>query len=348
MIHLNIRSVPKNFSNFENYLFNLEHPFKIIALSENWLKEHNHSLYNLDGYQPEHRYCPVKNEGGVSLLIKNDTEYFVREDMCIQDDNAEFLFIEIDKSFIGKKQNAIVGVMYRPPDTDMNVFNECLNSILSKSKTEKKLLYIIADFNINLLNADTHNATQNFLNIMYSNSLLPNITKLSRVSSKSATLIDNIFSNSLLGNQSVLTGLMYCDISDHFPIFHIDYSNKIKLDDIIIKRRLYSEENIAGFSSALRDHNWNNVLGNTDPQAAYSTFMTDYMEIYNSSFPLKSFKKGYRNRKTWLSENLKKAIKIKNNLYKKSNKSQDPEHKRVYEKFRNKLYGMLTKAEKDH
>ena len=104
----------------------------------------------MDGYQPEHRYRPIKNGGGVSLLIKNDIEYYVREDMCIQNDNAESLFIEIDKSFIGKKQNAIVGVMYRPPDTDINVFNEYLDSILSKTKAEKKLLYILADFNINL------------------------------------------------------------------------------------------------------------------------------------------------------------------------------------------------------
>ena len=41
-------------------------------------------------------------------------------------------------------------------------------------------------------------------------------------------------------------------------------------------------------------------------------------------------------------------IKIKNSLYRKSNKSQDPEHQRIYKKLRNKLNGMLAKAEKEH
>ena len=348
LIHLNIRSAARNMSKFESYLSNLDHRFSIIALSENWLKDHNHSLYDMYGYQSEHRYRPLRGGGGVSLLVKSDIEYFVRNDLCLQNSSAESLFIEIDKSFIGKSQDAVVGVIYRPPDTDMTAFNDYLNSLLIKTKAEKKLLYILADFNINLLNADTHGATQDFLDIMYSNSLLPNITKPTRVTQRSATLIDNIFSNSLLSTESILTGIMYTDITDHFPIFHIDYSSTTQSNETVTKKRIYSECNVQRFSSALRSHEWNRVLSNDDPQTSYSTFITDYMEIYNSCFPLKTFKPGYKTRKTWLSENLKKAIKIKNGLYRKSNKSQDPEHFRIYRKFRNKLNGMLTKAEKEH
>ena len=119
MIHFNIRSAPKNLDSAEMYLSNLDHTFSIIALSENWLKLHNKDLFNMDGYQSEHRIRPIKNGGGVSLLVKNNIEYFVREDMCLQNDNIESLFIEIDKSFIGKNQDAVVGILYRPPDTDI-------------------------------------------------------------------------------------------------------------------------------------------------------------------------------------------------------------------------------------
>ena len=83
--------------------------------------------------------------------------------------------------------------MYRPPDTDIKAFNDHLSSIISKTQTEKKLLYILADFNINLLNADSHGATHDFLDIMYSNSLLPNINKPTRVIKRSSPLVDNIF-----------------------------------------------------------------------------------------------------------------------------------------------------------
>ena len=117
---------------------------------------------------------------------------------------------------------------------------------------------------------------------------------------------------------------------------------------LLLKKRLYSDDNIATFSAALSDHDWNSVISNNDPQVSYSIFIKDYMEIYNKCFPLKTFKRGYRNRKPWLSDNLKKAIKIKNNLYRKSNRSHDPKHTQIYKRFRNKLNGMLTKAEKEH
>ena len=348
MIHLNIRSAPKNLSKFESYLSNISHTFKIIALTENWLKPHNQSLFSMSGYKSEHRVRPSRGGGGVSLLIHEDMEYFVRNDLCTQSKFAESLFVQIDKSFIGKKQDAIVGVIYRPPDTDIDVFNEYLSSLLSQMKTEKKLLYILADFNINVLNAETHGATQDFLNIMYSNALLPNITKPTRVTKKSATLIDNIFSNSLLETNQILTGILYSDITDHFPVFHIDYSVSIQKEAMIIKKRIYSEANIANFTTALNNHDWSHVLNDGDAQSSYSRFITDYISIYNSSFPLKAFKEGYKNRKPWLSDGIKKQIKIKNSLYRRYIKSKDPDLWSIYTRFRNKINGLLVKAEKEH
>ena len=61
---------------------------------------------------------------------------------------------------------------------------------------------------------------------------------------------------------------------------------------------------------------------------------------------LYQIKQGYKTRKTWLSDNLKKAIKIKNNLYKRYLKTKNPELWPIYTRFRNKLNGMMEKAEK--
>ena len=38
--------------------------------------------------------------------------------------HMETIFIEIDKEQIGKDKNVIIGVIYKPPDTDITVFNE--------------------------------------------------------------------------------------------------------------------------------------------------------------------------------------------------------------------------------
>ena len=330
LLHTNIRSAPKNLFKLESYLSNIKHSFSILGISESWLREDDKSYYNLDNYKSEHKCRPFRGGGGVSLFIKDSIEYTVREDICVHNKSIESLFIEIKKDVVSKSQDVIVGIIYRPPDTDITAFNEYLHSILLKTKAEKKLLYLLGDYNINLLNADTHNATQDFTELMYSYSLLPNITKPTRVTKTSATLIDNIFSNNLLTSQSILTGILHTDISDHYPIFHIDYSSNIKHDDAVIKKRILSQTNLDNFSSALRNHNWDLLLSLDDAQAAYSCFMQDYICIYDTSFPIKTFKKGYKTRKPWLSEKLKNGIKVKKSFILQTEKNRWILNMRLY------------------
>ena len=82
----------------------------------------------------------------------------------------------------------------------------------------------MGDFSLNLMNYQSHNLTGKFLDMMYSNSFFPLITQPTRITSHSATLIDNIFQNSLETN--LLSGLLFTDISHHLPNFviHYDYS----------------------------------------------------------------------------------------------------------------------------
>ena len=52
----------------------------------------------------------------------------------------------------------------------------------------------MGDFNIDLLNMSTHQSTNDYIDINFTNSFLPLITKPTRITSTTATLIDNIFS----------------------------------------------------------------------------------------------------------------------------------------------------------
>ena len=75
------------------------------------------------------------------------------------------------------------------------------------------------DFNIDILKHNTHNYTGTFLDYMYSCGLYPLITKPSRITDITATLIDNIFTTEL--QFQVNSGLLITDISDHLPVFAI-------------------------------------------------------------------------------------------------------------------------------
>ena len=46
-------------------------------------------------------------------------------------------------------------------------------------------------------------------------------TENSAITQHTATLIDNIFTNDLTQLDSVINGIIFFDISDHLPIFHL-------------------------------------------------------------------------------------------------------------------------------
>ena len=71
-------------------------------------------------------------------------------------DVLESIFIEIDKHVFNKNSNIVIGVIYRPPNTDIYCYNESLNIILEKLKNENKLCFLMDDYNINLLNSEKH------------------------------------------------------------------------------------------------------------------------------------------------------------------------------------------------
>ena len=106
------------------------------------------------------------------------------------------------------------------------------------------------------------------------------------------------------------------------------------------------------FNRALHEFKWDDVLNMDDPQKAYTEFHNKYTRLFNDCFPIKRIKKGYKNRKPWLSDSLKKRIKVKNQLYrryKRAFKDTDREkYALIYKKFRNQLNGLLRKAEKEH
>ena len=87
----------------------------------------------------------------------------------------------------------IIGVIYRPPDTGVNGFNNTVADLLMKLKTENnKKIYLAGDYDINLLDIDRHVPTSEFLELMFSHFLYPMRNRPARVTSASPTIIDNI------------------------------------------------------------------------------------------------------------------------------------------------------------
>ena len=70
-----------------------------------------------------------------------------------------------------------------------------LSNLTETLSLENKKIVLLGDFNVDLLNYDSNHDVYDVLYTMHFNLLLPHITSPGRITAKSSTLIDNIFSN---------------------------------------------------------------------------------------------------------------------------------------------------------
>ena len=165
---------------------------------------------------------------------------------------------------------------------------------------------------------------------------------------QSATLIDNIYHNQPPLECNYICGILYTDLSDHFPIFYIkDKTNLLSSDEYFTIRKI-NPTTKAMFISKLEETNWDAIYTFNDSQLAYDVFLKTFLKIYNECFPKITVKNGYKNRKAWLSQCLKDAIKKKNKLYKLSKQIPTLSRENEYKEYRNLLKKLLKNAEVKH
>ena len=116
-------------------------------------------------------FAPTESSAGPALLyIANYLPYKHRLDLNIYKSN-ELESIEILNP---KKSTIIIGCICRHTSIDLNDFNaNYLNNILDKVSKEQKSVFLLVDFNINLLNYNNHSPTIKFLDSLASNSFFP-------------------------------------------------------------------------------------------------------------------------------------------------------------------------------
>ena len=226
--HLNIRSLSRHFDNFSNVLATINSKFWVIGISETWLQNAD-DFVDLKGYNFVHNYRHGRVGGGGGLYFDHSLNYKTCGDLnCYDCEYVESLFLEICVPK-GKDMSLLELILFSTShlQNDKIDFVQYIHLLMTKISKENKLVYLMGDFNLNLLNHHCHQPTSEFLDIMYSHMLFPLITRPFRVTSYSATLIDNIFTNHV--ENQLFSGLIFrsftdfSNLSDHLPIFCFSY-----------------------------------------------------------------------------------------------------------------------------
>ena len=157
-----------------------------------------------------------------------------------------------------------------------------------------------------------------FLNTFVSSYFQPQILQPTRITDHSATLIDNIFFNSL--EHFTISGNLIYDLTDHLPIFLVVSKFSSLPENIKIFRRDYSNFDEQALINDIQSIEWVLLFScNSDPSCMFDTFYSKISEFIDIHIPLKQLSKKESKLKTkpWITSAIRTSIKIKNKLYKK-------------------------------
>ena len=144
---------------FNHLLSSTKKVFDKIAVSETRITKQVSLLNNLNPNHYSFEFTPTEaSAGGTLPYIANHLSYKCRNDLNIYKKNElESTFIETVNP---KNSNIIVGVIYGHPSMDLADFNsKYLKKLLENISKEQKSMFLLGDFNVNLLNYNKHNQT---------------------------------------------------------------------------------------------------------------------------------------------------------------------------------------------
>ena len=104
--------------------------------------------------------------------------------------------------------------------------------------------------------------------------LFPTITRPTRITQHSATLIDNIFVSMNL-HKKYESAILIDDMSDHLPILTLLRQTKLKNNiPLIFESRNLNDKSIHSINTALQQINWDDKLSGANCNENYNIFTT--------------------------------------------------------------------------
>ena len=129
VLHVNIRSLQKNFGDFYHLLTELNTMQNLICLFETRLKDtSNLRLVNLAKYNIVTSNYSKPNAAGVTMYVSETLEFKVVQNYSINDPNCEDFWIKLR---FNNNETLLVCVIYRHPKANIYDFFDKLNNSLT-------------------------------------------------------------------------------------------------------------------------------------------------------------------------------------------------------------------------
>lgn len=286
IIHMNTRSLyPSKIDNLR--LLARELNPQIICISESWLTDSIPDVaVNLTNYNI-YRYDSSNNYGSVCIYTLNNlTTKVIKIPDIICTHNFDFLVLSVQWL---KHKSFIVAAIYIHPPVNTQTFDELVRLLRHLSTLNKKI-YVLGDFNINLLDNKT-NFSIKLKTFLATNKLIQVIKEPTRITETTKTLIDLCITNDK--NINYAKSICENNLADHNTIM-ISLDLLVQKPSYFITKTFRTKKNyrISDFNLILKDQHFNSLYSINDLNAAAKTFNELFIKSLNMVSPLvtKTFK----------------------------------------------------------
>ena len=191
-MHLIIPSLPDKFDKLKLLLSQLDNVnvnIDFIVICETDLTHRNLDLYHLPGYISISRHRKQTKCGGVGMYTSDKYNYITRDDISLFVEHVfESVFVEV---LVNNTLHIITGEMYRVPNSNRQHSIPYYEDIIYKLQYENKEVILGTDQHFDYLNSIcTH--SKHLLETYFSVGCISTITRPTRITHASATLIDDI------------------------------------------------------------------------------------------------------------------------------------------------------------
>ena len=318
VMQLNIRGIGLKRSQLIDLIDNSVHnkQVDVVLISETWLTEFSPAI-DIPGFNIHRQDRLHKKGGGIAILISSKLRSVIRHDLSSKLEESECITLEI---MLRNGDRCLVSLMYRPPNSNAQTFLASYNSLICAMKKENpKGIIIGLDHNLDFLKADKHQATNDFIQGNLDFGLIPTITRPTRITNTSATLIDNIIvSQNLCGTYT--SNILINDTSDHLPTVCILSSLiSVKKEPVVIKSRDTRLRNMVALKKQISDYDWSPLILDPSPSKTMECVHEQLTTIIDRCTPYRECRVNHRQirKEPWLTASIKISIDRNKTLYSK-------------------------------
>ena len=176
-------------------------------------------------------------------------------------------------------------------------------------------VYIAGDINQDFFQYSTDKLTSDYLDTLLNLGYMPIITEATRITDRSATLIDHIYTNA---PQKVFTsGMCLADISDHLPFF-CTLATKLPMHRHEKYYRDYSHFDKELYVADLEKIDFYSLANSDDVNCSMNNIIEVLQGITDKHAPIEKVTNAKKRqlKKPWISHGILKSIKTKQKMFK--------------------------------